>query len=80
MTTRVVAHIALSVLVYVATGRNSMGERVLAEIVDADKNGTVHGVVWDRTARVPVTGEWSGMGMVEVRGPEGREYELEVVE
>ena len=72
--------VAASLLVYMATGTNPMGERIVAEMIDADKNGTVTGAVYDRTARVPVVGEWSGAGMMRVRGPEGRVYELEVVE
>lgn len=72
--------VVASMLVYVATGTNPMGERIVAEMIDADKNGTVMGAVYDRTARVPVVGEWSGAGMMRVRGPEGREYELEVVD
>lgn len=42
---------ALTVILYVASGQNKMGERVLAEIVDQDQNGTVSGVVYDRLAR-----------------------------
>ena len=72
--------IVLSVIVYTATGYNQMGERVLAEIVDRDQNGTVSGVVYDRLARIPVTGEWTGVGQAVVVGPDGREYQVEVVE
>ena len=49
--------IVLSVIVYTATGYNQMGERVLAELVDQDQNGTVSGVVYDRLAKIRVTGE-----------------------
>ena len=69
----------LTVILYVATGQNDMGERVLAEIVDQHQNGTVVGVVYDRLERIPVTGEWAGVGMMKVVGG-GREYEVEVVE
>ena len=72
--------IVLSVIVYTATGYNQMGERVLAEIVDQDQNGTVSGVVYDRLARIRVTGEWTGVGQAVVIGPDGREYQVEVVE
>ena len=71
--------IALTVILYVATGQNDMGERVLAEIVDQHQNGTVAGVVYDRLERITVTGEWAGAGMMKVVGG-GREYEVEVVE
>lgn len=70
----------VSVIVYVATGQNPMGERVLAELVDQSQNGSVSGMVWDRLQRIPVSGEWSGMGQATVSGPDGRRYELEVVE
>lgn len=72
--------IALSVIVYTATGFNQMGERVLAELVDQDQNGTVSGVVYDRLAKIRVTGEWSGLGRAEVYGVDGRMYQVEVVE
>ena len=72
--------IALSVIVYTATGFNQMGERVLAELVDQHQNGTVTGLVYDRLARIPVTGEWTGVGQAVVSGPDGREYQVEVVE
>lgn len=71
--------IALTVILYVASGQNKMGERIMAEIVDQHQNGTVIGVVYDRLERIPVTGEWSGAGMMKVVGG-GREYEVEVVE
>ena len=69
----------LTVILYVATGQNDMGERVIAEIVDQHQNGTVSGMVWDRLQRITVTGEWSGVGIMKVVGG-GREYEVEVVE
>ena len=72
--------IVLSVIVYTATGYNQMGERVLAELVDQDQNGTVSGVVYDGLAKIRVTGEWSGLGRAEVYGVDGRMYEVEVVE
>lgn len=71
--------IILTVILYTATGSNHMGERIMAEIVDQHQNGTVIGVVYDRLERIPVTGEWSGAGMMKVSGG-GREYEVEVVE
>ena len=77
---KTVLSIALPVIVYTATGFNQMGERVLAELVDQDQNGTVSGVVYDRLARVPVTGEWTGVGQAVVSGHDGMQYELEVVE
>ena len=70
----------VSVIVYVATGQNPMGERVQAELVDQNQNGSVSGMVWDRLQRISVTGEWSGLGQAIVSGPDGRRYELEVVE
>lgn len=71
--------ITLSVIIYVASGQNPMGERVMAELIDQHQNGTVTG--WsDRLARIPVTGEWTGVGQAVVSGPDGREYQVEVVE
>lgn len=72
--------IVLTVILYTATGQNPMGERVLAELVDQNQNGSVSGMVWDRLQRISVTGEWSGLGQAIVSGPDGRRYELEVVE
>ena len=47
----------------------------------ADLDGHCSGeIVRRRYPECQMIGEWSGLGMVEVRGPEGREYELEVVE
>ena len=71
---------ALTVILYVATGQNDMGERVMAELIDQHQNGTVTGLVYDRLARIPVTGEWTGVGQAVVSGPDGREYQVEVVE
>ena len=72
--------ITLSVIIYVASGQNPMGERIMAELIDQDQNGTVSGVVYDRLAKIRVTGEWSGLGRAEVYGVDGRKYEVEVVE
>ena len=72
--------ITLSVIIYVASGQNPMGERIMAELVDQHQNGTVTGLVYDRLARIPVTGEWTGVGQAVVPGPDGREYQVEVVE
>ena len=72
--------IVLSVIIYVASGQNQMGERVMAELIDQHQNGTVTGLVYDRLARIPVTGEWTGVGQAVVIGPDGREYQVEVVE
>ena len=72
--------ITLSVIIYVASGQNSMGERIMAELIDQHQNGTVSGVVYDRLAKIRVTGEWSGLGRAEVYGVDGRKYEVEVVE
>ena len=72
--------IVLSVIVYTATGFNQMGERIMAELIDQHKNGTVTGLVYDRLARIPVTGEWTGVGQAVVSGHDGMQYELEVVE
>ena len=74
-----VLSMALTVIFYIASGQNRMGERVLAEIIDHHQNGTVVGVVYDRLERIPVVGEWVGVGMMKVGGC-GREYEVEVVE
>ena len=72
--------ITLSVIIYVASGQNPMGERIMAELIDQNQNGTVTGLVYDRLARIPVTGEWTGVGRAEVYGVDGRMYEVEVVE
>ena len=33
--------ITLSVIIYVASGQNPMGERIMAELIDQHQNGTV---------------------------------------
>lgn len=66
---------------YEITGHNAhTGERVAGTMTDTAHNGTVHGLILDRLARVPVSGMWSGKGVARMSDGNGKAYRVEVVE
>ena len=67
---------------YNVTGVNLVtGERVVGHMDDVDGNGTVSARIWDRTAVLYTTGQWSGLGQAIVVCEEPmRAYAVEVVE
>ena len=66
---------------YKVTGVNTKTKlRVCGDMAEIDKEGRLHGLLYDMLEKVPVTGTWSGKGMIEAIGPHGHVYELAVVE
>lgn len=52
---------------YKVTGINTATkERVVGQIADYSQNGTVSGIIWDRTGVYSVTGIWSGKGLMKL--------------
>ena len=67
---------------YHVTGLNLItGERVCGLMDDADGNGTVTGMIWDRTMTLRTIGQWSGAGQAILVSEEPAvAYQVEVVE
>ena len=72
--------IAISIIIYVASGQNPMGDKVMAELVDHHQNGTVTGLVFYNSISIPVTGEWTGVGQAVLIDANGTPYQVEVIE
>ena len=67
---------------YNVTGVNLVtGERVVGHMDDVDGNGTVSGMIWDRTMTLRTIGQWSGAGQAILVSEEPAvAYSVEVVE
>lgn len=67
---------------YHVTGLNLItGERVCGQMDDVDGNGTVTGMILDRTMTLRTIGQWSGAGQAILVSEEPAvAYKVEVVE
>ena len=67
---------------YHVIGHNLItGERVCGQMYDVDANGTVTGMIWDRTMTLRTIGQWSGAGQAILVSEEPAvAYSVEVVE
>ena len=64
---------------YDASGTSSNGDQVSGEIESTPSSRDVEGYVIDPNSgeQIPVEGEWTGRGEVEVEDANGNTYELE---
>ena len=65
---------------YKVTGVNiRTQERVVGHIEDAGQNGTLTGIIWDKTDTYPVEGTWDGKGLIRLHSRLSA-FSVEVVE